>query len=243
MCGIAGIFLQPNIETVRIMAAAMRHRGPDDSGLYVDDSVALAQARLAIIDTSVGGHQPMASNDGLIQIVYNGEMYNFRAERALLESKGYRFQTASDTEVVLKLYEEYGEDFLKRLRGIFALAIYDKRGGSDKERLLLARDQFGVKPLLYAQVNGCFVFASELKALLASGMIPRRVDAESLQQLLSLGSVYQPRTLVEGVLSLPPAHYMWVDRGGVRLQRYWSFGLDRVAGLRPSACKQRCCCT
>ena len=232
MCGIAGIYLQPNTDAVRNMAAAMHHRGPDDSGLYADDTVAIAQARLAIIDTTAGGHQPMASNDGLVQIVYNGEVYNFQTERALLESRGYRFKTTSDTEVVLRLYEEYGESFLSRLRGIFALGIYDKRGGFGKEKLLLARDQFGVKPLLYAQIKGSLVFASELKALLASELISRQVDFESLQQLLSLGSVYQPKTLVEGVLSLPAAHYMWVDCKGVRLQRYWSYGLDRVSGLR-----------
>lgn len=232
MCGIAGIFSRPDPVAVRQMVAAMRHRGPDDAGVFVDGSVALAQARLAIIDTTSGGHQPMASDDGAIQIVYNGEVYNYRTVRALLQSRGYRFSTESDTEVVLKLYEEFGETFLQRLRGIFALAIYDKREGPGKEKLLLARDQFGIKPLLYSQVSGGIVFASELKALLASGLIPRHVDSESLQQLLSLGSVYQPRSLVAGVQSLPPAHYMWVDRSGTRLQRYWSFGLDRVAGLR-----------
>lgn len=232
MCGIAGIFVKPNSNAVREMVNAMHHRGPDDSGLYVDDVVALAQARLSIIDTTAGGHQPMASDDGLVQIVYNGEVYNFRSEREQLLAKGYRFHAASDTEVVLKLYEEYGEQFLNRLRGIFALAIYDKRRGPGKEKLLLARDQFGVKPLLYSQVNGSFVFASELKALLSSGVVSRSVDSESLQQMLSLGSVYQPRTLVQDVFALPPAHFLWVDRSGIRLQRYWSFGLDRIAGLR-----------
>lgn len=232
MCGIAGIFSRPDANSIRQMVAAMRHRGPDDSGLYLDHTVALAQARLAIIDTTTGGHQPMASESGLIQIVYNGEVYNFRSERALLESKGHHFKTQSDTEVVLRLYEEFGETFLQHLRGIFALAIYDKRGGLGKEKLLLARDQFGVKPLLYSEINGAFIFASELKALLASGLVPRQVDSESLQQLLSLGSIYQPRTMVEGVKALPPAHFMVVDRNGSKLQRYWSYGLDRVAGLR-----------
>lgn len=232
MCGIAGIFSKPEAHSIRQMVAAMHHRGPDDSGVYLDDTVALAQARLAIIDTSNGGHQPMSSDSGLILIVYNGEVYNFRSERALLESKGHHFKTQSDTEVVLKLYEVYGEAFLQRLRGIFALAIYDKRGGLGKEKLLLARDQFGIKPLLYAAVNGTFLFASELKALLASCLVPRQVDSESLQQLLSLGSIYQPRTMVEGVKALPAAHYMVVDRGGIKLHRYWSYGLDRVAGLR-----------
>lgn len=235
MCGVAGIFLRPEEDRLRKMASALRHRGPDDFGVYVDDVVTLAQARLAIIDTTAGGHQPMASADGRIQVVYNGEVYNFRSERAQLEAKGYQFQTASDTEVVLKLYEEYGKHFLTRLRGIFALAVYDRRRGPGKEELLLARDQFGIKPLLYAQVNGAWVFASELKALLASGLVPRRVDSGSLQQLLSLGSVYQPATLIQGVAALPPAHMLHIDRTGARLERYWSFGLDRVTGLRQAS--------
>lgn len=232
MCGIAGILFKPATHPIRQMVAAMHHRGPDDSGLYLDDAVALAQARLAIIDTSNGGHQPMSSDSGQILIVYNGEVYNFRSERALLESKGHQFKTQSDTEVVLKLYEEFGELFLQHLRGIFALAIYDKRGGLGKEKLLLARDQFGIKPLLYSEVNGAFIFASELKALLASGLVPRQVDSESLQQLLSLGSIYQPWTMVQGVKALPPAHYMVVDRSGSKLHRYWSYAVDRIAGLR-----------
>lgn len=234
MCGIAGTFLRSNADAVRQMVAAMHHRGPDDTGLYHDDVVVLGQARLAIIDTSEGGHQPMASADGLIQIVYNGELYNHRVERASLESRGHCFRTASDTEVVLKLYEEFGERFLERLRGIFALAIYDKRGGPGREKLLLARDQFGIKPLLYADVAGSIVFGSELKAILASGLIARQVDSESLRQLLSLGSIYQPATLVEGVRALPSAHYLLIDRYGSRLKRYWSYGLDRIAGLRQS---------
>jgi asparagine synthase (glutamine-hydrolysing) len=214
------------------MIEAMRHRGPDDRGLYADDTAVLSQARLAIIDTSAGGHQPMATDNGLVQIVYNGEIYNFESKRQLLESKGYTFNTASDTEVVLKLYEEYGEEFFSHLRGIFALAIYDKRGGRGREKLLLGRDQFGIKPLLYAKVGDGIVFASELKGLLASGRISRRIDPQALQQLLSLGSIYQPRTLVEGVSALPSAHYLRVDRNGFQLKRYWSYGLDRVGGLR-----------
>jgi len=229
------MFLQADAFVLRQMVTAMNHRGPDDFGVYVDDVIALGQARLAIIDTTAGGHQPMASADGRIQVVYNGEVYNFRSERAQLEAKGYQFQTASDTEVVLKLYEEYGRHFLTRLRGIFALAVYDRRRGPGKEELLLARDQFGIKPLLYAQVNGAWVFASELKALLASGMVPRRVDSGSLQQLLSLGSVYQPATLIQGVAALSPAHMLHIDRKGARLERYWSFGLDRVTGLRQAS--------
>lgn len=232
MCGIAGTYLVSNTEVVKKMLGAMIHRGPNDSGLFADDTCALGQARLSIIDTSSGGHQPMASGDGLIQLAFNGEIYNYQTERAQLIAKGYRFHTSSDTEVVLRLYEEYGEACLRRLRGIFALAVYDRRKGRGREHLLLARDQFGIKPLLYTQRDGALIFASELKALLASNLVPRRVDTRSLQQLLSLGSVYQPATLVEGVLALPAAHLMRVDRSGIRIERYWSYGLDRVTGLR-----------
>lgn len=232
MCGIAGIFNSTEVDAVYRMISAMRHRGPDDTGVYSDDLVVLAQARLAIIDTSSGGHQPMETAGGTVQIVYNGEMYNYREKRAFLESKGHAFQTASDTEVVLKLYEEFGEGFFSHLRGIFAIAIYDKRDGPGREKLILGRDQFGIKPLLYAQHAGELIFASELKGLLASGKVERKIDPYALQQLLSLGSVYQPRTMVEGVLSVPAAHFARIDRNGTQLCRYWSYGTDRVSGLR-----------
>lgn len=232
MCGIAGTFNLPERDVVTRMISAMQHRGPDDTGVYADDLVVLSQARLAIIDTTSGGHQPMATAGGAIQIVYNGEMYNYREKRALLEGKGHSFRTASDTEVVLKLYEEFGESFFSHLRGIFAIAIYDKRGGPGAEKLILGRDQFGIKPLLYAKRNGALIFASELKGLLASGKIERKIDPYALQQLLSLGSIYQPRTMVEGVHSVPAAHFLQLDRNGARLERYWSYGIDRVAGLR-----------
>ncbi|MBB6485566.1 asparagine synthase (glutamine-hydrolyzing) [Rhizobium lusitanum] len=230
MCGIAGSFQAADRDAVQAMIAAMRHRGPDDTGLFADEKVVLAQARLAIIDTSSGGHQPMFSEDGKIAMVYNGEIYNFKGERQLLEARGYIFQTSSDTEVVLKLYQEFGEEFLVRLRGIFALAIYDRRDGRDT--LLLARDQFGIKPLLYAESGKGLVFASELKGLLASGKVARTVNHQSLQQLLSLGSIYQPATLVAGVKALPAAHLMRINATGIEIKRYWSYGLDRVAGLR-----------
>ncbi len=194
--------------------------------------VTLGHRRLAIIDISAAGHQPMSTAGGAIQIVYNGELYNFREERRALEVKGRQFRSQSDTEVVLALYQEYGEDFLARLRGIFALALYDRRGGPGREKLLLARDHFGIKPLLYAEAGGILIFASELKAMLASGRVAREVDGEALRQLLSLGSVIQPRTLLSGVSALPSAHYLIAERAGVRLRRYWSYATDRVLGLR-----------
>jgi len=215
------------------MVRALHHRGPDDSGVLGDDPVVLGMTRLAIIDTSRGGHQPMVSPDGQIAIVYNGELYNFRAERSLLEKRGHTFRSTSDTEVVLRMYEHYGDDFLLRMRGMFALAIYDKRRGPKHSRLLLARDQLGIKPLLYARVHDRLIFASELKALLASGLVAPEVDPVALRLLLTHGAIVQPRTILRGVQMLLPAHRLVVETGHEeRVERYWTLGLNRRADLR-----------
>ena len=214
------------------MVAAMHHRGPDDRGVLTRGDITLGMTRLAIIDTSSGGHQPMETPDGLISIVYNGELYNFRSERELLEAKGHRFVSSSDTEVVLRMYEHYGDDFLLRMRGMFALAIHDRRAGPGRERLLLARDQMGIKPILYAHAGDRLVFASELKALLASGLLDQQIDEVSLRLLLTYGSVYQPRTMLRGVRVLLPAHRMIVTNGRERIERYWSLGTEQNKYLR-----------
>jgi asparagine synthase (glutamine-hydrolysing) len=232
MCGICGVWGGEGREAVGAMVAAMHHRGPDDRGVLFDGSVALGMTRLAIIDISSGGHQPMQTPDGNISVVYNGELYNFQSERRLLEKRGYTFASSSDTEVVLRMYEHYGDDFLLRMRGMFALAVYDKRRGPGRERLLLARDQMGIKPLLYARVGPRLVFASELKALLASELVEPEIDPISLRMLLTYGSVYQPRTILRGVRSLLPAHRMTIEGGRERVERYWSLGLDRHDQLR-----------
>jgi asparagine synthase (glutamine-hydrolysing) len=237
MCGICGIWGTNDREAtgnnVAAMVRALHHRGPDDRGVLADDRAVLGMTRLAIIDTTAGGHQPMTSPDGQIAIVYNGELYNFRAERSLLEKRGHTFRSTSDTEVVLRMYEHYGDDFLTRLRGMFALAIYDKRRGPGRERLLLARDQMGIKPLLYARVGDALIFASEIKALLASGLVQPEVDPVALRLLLTHGAIVQPRTILRGVEMLLPAHRLVVEAGGAeRVERYWSLGLDRCSGLR-----------
>lgn len=232
MCGICGVWGGERREAVGAMVGAMHHRGPDDCGLFSDQQVTLGMTRLAIIDTTSGGHQPMQTPDGQIAIVYNGELYNFRAERDLLETLGYVFRSSSDTEVALRMYEHYGDDFLLRMRGMFALAIYDKRRGPGRERLLLARDQMGIKPLLYARAGDRLVFASEIKALLASGLVKPDIDPISLRLLLTYGSVYQPRTFLRGVRMLLPAHRLIVEGGRERVERYWSLGVDRREGLR-----------
>jgi asparagine synthase (glutamine-hydrolysing) len=232
MCGICGIWGVGERASVEAMVAALDHRGPDDRGIYQDEKATLGMTRLSVIDLSTGGSQPMSNAQGAIHLVYNGELYNFQSERQILESNGYSFSSRSDTEVVLHMYEHYGDDFLLRLRGMFALAIYDKRRGPGRERLLLARDHFGIKPLLYARVSGRLVFASELKALLASGLIEREIDPISLRLLLTFGSVTQPRTMLRGVSMLPPAHFMIVEGDTERVERYWSLQTNRHGDLR-----------
>jgi asparagine synthase (glutamine-hydrolysing) len=232
MCGICGVWGVDDRDAVEAMVAAMYHRGPDDAGTYFDARAGLGMTRLAIIDTSNGGHQPMQTPDGLITVVYNGELYNFREQRELLEQRGHKFRSTSDTEVVLRMYEHYGDDFLLRMRGMFALAVYDKRNGPGKERLLLARDQMGIKPLLYARVGNGFVFASEIKALIAGGLIEPELDPVSLRLLLTYGSIYQPRTILRGVKMLLPAHRVVIEGSNERVERYWSLGVDRRPGLR-----------
>jgi asparagine synthase (glutamine-hydrolysing) len=232
MCGICGVIGRPDGPAVERMVSAMHHRGPDDRGVHVFEHGAIGMSRLSILDLSDAAHQPMSSDGGALWIVYNGEVYNYREERNILEKKGYSFCSSSDTEVVLRMYEHYGDDFLLRLRGMFALAIHDSRRGSGREKVLVARDQLGVKPLLYARSGGVVVFASELKALLASGLVSRDIDPESLRLLLSFGSVKQPRTMLRGVQMLLPGHRMIIEAGRQNIERYWSLGVDRYSGLR-----------
>lgn len=232
MCGICGIWGKRDEPAVNSMIDAMYHRGPDDNGTYFDSKISLGMTRLAILDVSHAGHQPMSASEGLIWMVYNGEAYNFKSERSILRSKGYTFSSTSDTEVILKMYQEYGDEFLTRLRGMFALAIYDKRRGYGRERLLLARDQFGIKPLLYANVGSKLIFASEIKTLLASGLIKPEIDPNGLRHLLTYGSVSQPQTMIKGVRMLLPAHKMVVENGQAKLERYWSLEANRRSELQ-----------
>lgn len=227
MCGIAGI-IGARGSGIHGVLAAMRHRGPDDHGVFSDERIVLGMTRLAIIDTSSAGHQPMSTDDGGIWIVYNGETYNFLEERAILEAAGVRFRSHSDTEVLLRLYERHGDSFLTRLRGMFALAIYDRRGGKGSERLLLARDPLGIKPLLYAKVDEGLIFASEMKALLASNLIAAELDADSLRLLLTFGSIPQPLTAIRGVKMLPAGHRLVLEQGAQSLEPYWRLVTNRV---------------
>ncbi|HEY7528790.1 MAG TPA: asparagine synthase (glutamine-hydrolyzing), partial [Candidatus Deferrimicrobiaceae bacterium] len=232
MCGICGMIGEAPAGALEAMVSAMGHRGPDDSGIHREGRVSLGMTRLAVIDLSAMARQPMRNPEGSVWIVYNGETYNFREEREILEGKGHSFASASDTEVVLRMYEQYGDDFLLRMRGMFALAIYDRRRGAGKEKVLLARDPLGIKPLLYAGTKSGFVFASEMKAILASGLIDGGIDPVSLRLLLVHGSVTQPATVLRGVRMLLPGHRMVLERGSLREEPYWRIAPGRVPGLR-----------
>jgi asparagine synthase (glutamine-hydrolysing) len=200
--------------------------------VYIDNVIALGMVRLAILDVSPAGHQPMSTPDRNIWIVYNGEMFNFKDEREILEKKGFSFVSNSDTEVVLRMYEHYGDAFLARMRAMFGLAIYDKRNGPGKERLLLARDNFGIKPLLFSRCGSSLVFASEVKALLASERVAKDIDPESLRLLLTTGSIPQPRTMLKSVRMLLPGHKLIVENQTERIERYWSLDCHRHDELK-----------
>ncbi len=221
MCGIVGIVgsnQRSTLEALRRMSVAVAHRGPDDAGEELaatpDGVIGLAHRRLAIIDLSSQGHQPMKDPTTGNWLTYNGEIYNFCELRAELEACGYEFLTRTDTEVILAAYREWGLKALSRLRGMFALGLWDE----SLQRLILARDPFGIKPLYYYRLGNLFLFASEVRALLASGMAPRRLSLEGLFSYLRFGSVLAPWTAVDGVHSLLPGHYMIVEPGESGLQ-------------------------
>lgn len=195
---------------------AMPHRGPDDEGMYIGLGIVLGMRRLSIIDLE-RGNQPIGNEDGSKQVVFNGEIYNFRDLRRTLKRKGHSFYTQSDTEVIVHLYEEYGTACVRHPRGMFAFALWDEV----EEKLLLARDRLGIKPLYYWQDGKRLVFASEVRALLNSGLVPRRLSLAGLRSYLAYGSVQEPLTLIEGVYSLLPGHLMIVHKGQTHTERYW----------------------
>lgn len=231
MCGICGVASVIDGRTDRVdlaglaqrMNAAMVHRGPDAAGALADPGVALAMRRLSIIDR-VTGLQPVFNEDDSVAVIFNGEIYNFVELRQELEQRGHRFRTRSDTEAIVHAYEEWGDAALEHLRGMFGLAIYDRRPG--RRRLLLARDRLGIKPLYYTRVDGLLLFASEVRALLASGAVSRRLSRAGLESYLLFGSVSGPETLIDGVRSLPPGHALSVPldapMNGAAPRRYWT---------------------
>lgn len=224
MCGIVGVISFEPFRTRPPLAAmrdAMRHRGPDDAGEWwsTDGRVGLAHRRLSILDLSPLGHQPMLSDDEQLAIVFNGEIYNFAELKSELEAKGHRFRSHSDTEVILAAYRAWGDQCVARLRGMFALALYDVA----QQRVLLARDRAGEKPFFYSQANGQLRFASELKALLADASMPRTLDPSALDSFLAFGYVPGEQCLVAGVRKLAPGMLAVVDitRGTLTTQAYW----------------------
>jgi asparagine synthase (glutamine-hydrolysing) len=220
MCGICGKTSDPEGRAIAAMNAAMVHRGPDDEGRYVDRStgVALGARRLSIIDVQ-GGHQPIANEDGTVLAVLNGEIYNYPALRRHLQQRGHQLATGCDTEVLVHLYEDFGPELVHALEGMFSFAIWD----SERRRLLIARDRFGEKPMFYAERAGELVFASELTALLAGAPGLDELDPAAIDQFFVFGYVASPRTLIEGVRQLPPAHVLTWDRASraTALEPYW----------------------
>jgi asparagine synthase (glutamine-hydrolysing) len=225
MCGICGAIqlegptrVPLDEDVLRRMTDAMLHRGPDDDGYHLDDGIAMGVRRLSIVDVA-GGHQPMADERGAIVAVQNGELYNQQALREELTAAGHRFSTTCDTEILPHLYGRMGDAVPEALNGIFAFAIWD----SERRRALLARDRLGVKPLYYAEVGGVLLFGSELKAVLASGLVPTEIDLEAMDLYLSLGFVPGPRTLLRHVKKLLPGHRIVVESPAVRVERYWRY--------------------
>jgi len=211
MCGIAGILANSGIselEKARLkqMADVLAHRGPDGEGFYFDRSIGLAHRRLSIIDLE-GGKQPLSNEDGTVWVTFNGEIYNYLELREQLIHKGHKFVTSSDTEVIVHLYEEKGDDFVSHLRGMFAIALWD----AGKKRLVLTRDRLGKKPLFYAMLQDSVVFASEMKSLLQIPGLPKELDHEALVDYFSLLYVPAPKSIFRHVRKVRPAHYVVID--------------------------------
>jgi asparagine synthase (glutamine-hydrolysing) len=241
MCGIVGILARKTQIPPEVLEQATRslaHRGPDDSGtVLLKDTgperleIGLGHRRLAILDLSPLGHQPMHDPVTGNWIVFNGEIYNFRELRKELEAAGVEFKSHSDTEVILAGYRVWGESCLTRLGGMFAFALWDL----PRKRLLLARDRVGIKPLYYHQADQTFVFASEVRTLLRTGLVPRKVDSTGVLSYLAFGSVYEPWTIVEGVRAVPAGHVLTVQNGSVSIREYWNPLPSSSAGSEPAS--------
>jgi asparagine synthase (glutamine-hydrolysing) len=229
MCGIAGIFnmggnAAPSRPELKKMIEAVHHRGPDGYGFYHDEKVGLAHARLSIIDIA-GGNQPIRNEDGAVQLVFNGEIFNYLELRKTLIGQGHRFYTHSDTEVIVHLYEEYGLDFLQHLNGQFAIALWDTR----LQRLVLARDRVGIRPLFYSENGKRLYFASEVKSIFTQPSISRRIDPQALQEIFTFWSPLPPNSLFKDIKSLPPGHIMVIDKNGQQIKQYWDWAFPNEA--------------
>lgn len=239
MCGICGIIdfsgRPVSRDEVSAMCAELKHRGPDDEGVYLNSaaeygggpSAGLGHRRLSIIDLSPSGHQPMSNEDATLWMVFNGEVYNFRELRTALEEGGHRFKSNSDSEAFLHAYEEYGEECLGHIRGMFAFAIWDEK----KNRLFAGRDRLGKKPFLYYFDKGRFCFASEFSSLLKSGFVPREIDRQAIHNYLTLGYVPAPSAVFKGVRKLMPAHCLVADKNGIATRPYWRLDYSRKIAI------------
>jgi asparagine synthase (glutamine-hydrolysing) len=221
MCGISGVVYHDrnrtvNPEEIRRMCNTLVHRGPDDEGCFVKGNVGLGIRRLKVIDL-ITGHQPIANEDGCIWIVFNGEIYNYPELRKVLEQRGHTFTTNTDTETIVHAYEEYGDDCVKQLNGMFAFAIWD----GYQRKLLLARDRLGVKPLYYFFNERCLIFGSELKAILAHHEVPRAIDLEALDSFLTFEYIPAPLSIFQGVYKLLPGHLLVLRQGRMAVHQYW----------------------
>lgn len=226
MCGLSGVFHYrsgtPDLAALERMTAAMIHRGPDDVGLWHEGPVALGHRRLSIIDLA-GGQQPLGDSAGDLHVVFNGEIYNFQDLRARLRERGHRFRTASDTEVIVFAYREFGADFARHLRGMFAIALWDARD----RRLILVRDRMGIKPLVYHDTGTSIIFANEIRALLEHPDVPRRIDPEALHLYLDHEFVPAPRTIIDGVRKLMPGEQIVVNfESGLAIEHYWQLEFE-----------------
>ena len=237
MCGIAGLITTDSDQFMSTMLKTIEHRGRDDEGIWTSEPIdetgrraCFGHRRLAIIDTSSAGHQPMLSADGRYVITFNGEIYNYRELRQTLSAKGHRFLTDTDTEVLLTAFAEWGPSCLQHLNGMFAFAVWD----NSKRTLTLARDHAGIKPLYYTYVPakngqpGSFIFASEVKAILATGLINRELDPESFHQFLTFLWTPDPNTLFKGIKSLPPAHVLTFHNDEISVDEWWDISFDEV---------------
>jgi asparagine synthase (glutamine-hydrolysing) len=229
MCGIAGIFnptrSQKNTKSILFsMVACLTHRGPDERGYYVKDTIALGQSRLSIIDIE-GGRQPLYNEDKSVVVVYNGEIFNYTELRETLIKRGHTFYTKSDTEVIVHLYEEYGTELFNQLNGQFAIALWDK----NKERLILARDRIGICPLFFTMIDDqSVIFGSEVKAIFRYPGVHRSIDPESLRQIFSYWVTVPPRTVFKNISQVPPAHYVVIGSNAMKMEKYWRLQFPRA---------------
>src|SRR5690606_23279318 len=220
MCGMAGRYHAssetPDLEVLQRMVSALGHRGPDGTGFHVEHGIGLGHARLSIIDLD-GGAQPIHNESKDVWITYNGEVFNYVELRRMLEARGHRLYTSTDTEVIVHLYEELGDRFLEELNGQFAFALWDRR----RKRLVLVRDRAGILPLYYARIGDDFIFASEVKAILASGYVDAALDANGLDELMTFWAPVAPRTVFRGINQLGPGEVLILEEGRETRRPYW----------------------